>query len=359
MQDFMISFIIYVENPIINSNCVMMMKMKTYIVAAVIGACFCACESSDNHSDYLINSINSISPIGSTSSVPDLPKIRSGVDDDTYQRLAAFFKAELHHPYYRDGGEVFPGFFGEMEYDAQPCYLINSMEEFQTAYKGNEQLPEVDFERYSVLVGRTYRIDGSESLGIYNLVDEDDHYRMYLGILRNINPDYGYTCDIGDLFYWDLYPKRESKPINIERRVVEAVVDYAKGPDMLKYQWTLMGYFDEDGTSHQVGGPWGDERLNIRFENDGRVKGKSGNNSFDGNYQAAASKAFLLSDDVGYSGSISLTDISSTMINENDPDALYFASHIGEIEFFNVDCYYLRLYNSKGESFSFRESTLK
>ena len=324
-----------------------MMKMKTYMMAAVIGACLCACESSNNHSD---------DPIGS---VPDLPTKRSNVDEDTYLRLSAFFQTELHHPYYRDGGEVFPGFFGEMEYDAQPCYLINSMEEFQTAYKGNEQLPEVDFERYSVLVGRTYRIDGSESLGIYNLVDEDDHYRMYLGILRNINPDYGYTCDIGDLFYWDLYPKRESKPINIERRVVEAVVDYAKGPDMLKYQWTLMGYIDEDGTSHQVGGPWGDERLNIRFENDGRVKGKSGNNSFDGNYQAAASKAFLLSDDVGYSGSISLTDVSSTMINENDPDALYFANHIGDIEFFNVDCYYLRLYNSKGELFYFRESTLK
>ena len=330
-----------------------MMKMKTYMVAAVIGACFCACESSDNHSDYLINSINSIS------SVPDLPMIRTNVDNDTYQRLAAFFQAELHHPYYRDGGEAFPGFFGELEYDAQPCYLINSMEEFQTAYKGNEQLPEVDFERYSVLVGRTYRIDGSESLGIYNLVDEDDHYRMYLGILRNINPDYGYTCDIGDLFYWDLYPKRESKPINIERRVVEAVVDYAKGSDMLKYQWTLTGYIDEDGTSHQVGGPWGDERLNIRFENDGRVKGKSGKNSFDGNYQAAASKAFLLSDDVGYSGSISLTDVCSTMIYENDPDALYFTNHIGEIEFFNVDCYCLRLYNSKGVIFSFRDSMLK
>ena len=319
-------------------------------MAAVIGACFCACESSDNHSDYLINSI---------SSVPDLPMVRTDVDNDTYQRLAAFFQAELHHPYYRDGGEVYPGFFGELEYDAQPCYLINSMEEFQAAYKGNEQLPEVDFERYSVLVGRTYRIDGSESLGIYNLVDEDDHYRMYLGILRNVNPDYGYTCDIGDLFYWELYPKRESKPINIERRVVEAVVDYAKGPDMLKYQWTLTGYIDKDGTSHQVGGPWGDERFNIRFENDGRVKGKSGNNSFDGNYQVAASKAFLRSDDVGYSGCISLTDISSTLINEDDPDALYFASHIGEMEYFNVDFYYLRLYNSKGEIFSFRDSMLK
>lgn len=325
-----------------------MMKMKAYMMVAVIGTCLCACESSDNYNDYLINS------------VADLPKIRSDVDHDTYQRLAAFFQAELHSPFYRDGGQAFPGFFGELEYDAQPCYLINSMEEFQAAYKGNEQLPEVDFERHSVLVGRTYRIDGSESLGIYNLVDEGDHYRMHLGILHNINPDYYYTCDIGDLFYWELYPKRESKPINIERRVVEAVVDYAKGPDMLKYQWTLTGYIDEDGTSHQVGGPWGDERLNIRFENDGRVKGNSGNNSFDGNYQAAAKNAFLFSGDgIGYSGSISLTDVSSTMINENDPNALYFTSHIGEIEFFNVDCYYLRLYNSKGELFYFRESTLQ
>ena len=205
-----------------------MMKMKTYMMAAVIGACLCACESSNNHSD---------DPIGS---VPDLPTKRSNVDEDTYLRLSAFFQKELHHPYYRDGGEVYPGFFGELEYDAQPCYLINSMEEFQTAYKGNEQLPEVDFERYSVLVGRTYRIDGSESLGIYNLVDEDDHYRMHLAILRNVNPDYFYTADIGDLFYWELYPKRESKPINIDRRVVEQVIDYQKGPDLLKLQWTLM-----------------------------------------------------------------------------------------------------------------------
>ena len=74
-----------------------MMKMKTYLAAVLIGACLCACESSDNHGDYPI------------SSVPDLPKKRSGVDDDTYQRLTAFFQAELHHPYYRDGGSAFHG----------------------------------------------------------------------------------------------------------------------------------------------------------------------------------------------------------------------------------------------------------
>jgi hypothetical protein len=324
------------------------MKMKIYLMATVIGACFCACESSNNHSDYLVGS------------VPDLPTRRSNVDEDTYLRLSAFFQAELHHPYYKDGGEAYPGFFGELKYDAQPCYLINSMEEFLAAYKGNEQLPEVDFERYSILVGRTYRIDGSESLGIYNLIDEDDHYRMHLAILRNVNPDYLYTADIGDLFYWELYPKREPKPINIERRVVERVIDYHKGPDLLKIQWTLTGYVDENGEAHQVGGPWGDARLYICFENDGMVRGSAGNNSFSGNYHANATSAFLFSGDgVGFSGNLFLSDVGGTSVIEDDPDAFYFISHIGEMEYFNVDFYDLRLYNSNGVILCFRDAMLK
>lgn len=150
---------------------------------------------------------------------------RGDVDKNMYQSLSAFFEAELHHPYYKGNGEEFPGFFGELEWDAQPCYLINSMEELRAAYKGKEQLPEVDFEHYTVLVGRTYRSDGAESLGEFNLIDEDDHYRMHLDIFRNINPNYFYTCDIGDLFYWDIFPKCESKPIIIERCVVEKIID--------------------------------------------------------------------------------------------------------------------------------------
>ena len=149
-----------------------------------------------------------------------------GVDDDTYQRLSIFFQSELHDPFYNDFGVASSTFFGELEWDAQPCYLINSMEEFRAVYQGNKQLPEVDFTRYSVLVGRTYRIDGSESLRSFSLVDEGDHYLMAIVILRNINPNYGYTCDIGDLFYWNIYPKLETKPITIERSTIEKVVEY-------------------------------------------------------------------------------------------------------------------------------------
>ena len=308
------------------------------------------CDSSDNH-------VMDDAPIDIDN---HLLTMRTDVDTKTYQWLSAFFQAELHHPYWNGSGQEFPGFFGQLEWDAQPCYLINSMEEFRVAYKGKELLPEVDFDKYSVLVGRTYRIDGSESLGIYNLVDEGDHYRMHLGILRNINPNYGFTADIGDLFYWDVYPKCDSKPITIERRVVEKVIDREQGILALQYQWNLTSYIDKDGINHQVGQGWGDERLNICFGKEGKVKGIANNNSYTATYQAYISNVSLASgDDLAYSGKLSLADGFMTEVNEKDPDALYFGSHIWDIAYFDVNSYYLRLITSKGEIFYFRESTLK
>lgn len=327
------------------------------VLPIVVAACMLnACDSSDNHADNYVKPIT----IGLNGELS--LKVRKNIDSETNQRLSQFFAKELHHPYYKDEGKVDPGFFGELEWDAQPCYLINSKEEFSAAYKGNEQLPEVDFERYSVLVGRTYRVDGSESLSDENvyLVDENDHYRMALSILRNVNPNYFYTCDIGDLYYWDVYPKRESKPISVERRAVEKVVDLERGAEMLEYQWTLEGYIDENGEYYQVGEGWGDERFTVSFQSDGIVKGRSGNNSYSASYQAQATGAHLSSGDgLAYTGKLSLSTFYSTMINDNDPFAQYFRSHLYDMEYFDVNSYYLRLANSKGMMLYFRESSLK
>lgn len=284
------------------------------------------------------------------------------VTTDTYQRLADFFDAELHHPYYMDGGQAFLGFFGELEWDAQPCYLINSMEEFQAVYKGTKQLPEVDFDKYSVLVGRNYGINGSESLGDshFYLNDEGDHYRVSLSILHNTNPNYFYASAIIDLFYWDVYPKKESKPITLERRVVEKVIDYDNGDDMLKHKWTLSGYIDEDDNYHQVGEGWGDERFTVSFKDEGILNSRVGRNSFKATYQTHVKGAHLTSgDDLAYTGTISLSNASMTEVGESDPVAIYFAKHIGTIAYFDVNSFYLRLVTSNGVTFSFRESTLK
>lgn len=188
-----------------------LMTLVIVLFAALMGMTLISCEN-DEKTDV-------------DDSIIHVLKMRTDVDATTYQQLTAFFQEELHSIYWDGNNNEFPGFFGKLEWDEQPCYLINSMDEFQAAYKGNKALPEIDFSKYSVLVGRTYRIDGSESLSKFTLVDEGDHYRMALSILHNINPNYAYTCDIGDLFYWDVYSKQESKPIIVERNVEKKVVN--------------------------------------------------------------------------------------------------------------------------------------
>ena len=322
-----------------------------------------ACDSSDNHSENLIRMPDGSVTVSDGSDISTITlRMRSDVDADTYQRLADFFNAELHRPYYMDGGQEISGFFGELEWDAQPCYLINSMEEFQAVYKGTKQLPKVNFDKYSVLVGRIYGIDGSESLGDsnYYLNDEGDHYCMSLSILHNINPNYCCASAIIDLFYWDVYPKQESKPISVERRVVEKVIDYDNGADMLKYKWILSGYIDEDGNYHQVGEGWGDERFTVSFKDGGILDSREGINSYKATYQPHVKGAHLTSGDgLAYTGTILLSDASMTEVYESDPVAIYFGKHIGTIAYFDVNSYYLRLVTSNGVSFSFRESTLK
>jgi hypothetical protein len=142
--------------------------------------------------------------------------------------------------------------------------------------------------------------------------------------------------------------------------VVEKVIDYDNGDDMLKHKWTLSGYIDEDDNYHQVGEGWGDDRFTISFKDEGILNSRVGRNSFKATYQTHVKGAHLTSgDDLAYTGTISLSDASMTEVGESDPVAIYFAKHIGTIAYFDVNSFYLRLVTSNGVTFSFRESTLK
>ena len=63
-------------------------------------------------------------------------RLKVDVDYETQNQLSNFFLEELYHNYSDNSGQDYPGFFGKLEWDAQPCYLINSHEEFLSAYKG-------------------------------------------------------------------------------------------------------------------------------------------------------------------------------------------------------------------------------
>ena len=327
------------------------MRKSMRTIGILLSALFLltACDSSDNHEMVIDDDVVYTSPK------------KVDVDYETQNQLSNFFLEELYHNYSDNSGQDYPGFFGKLEWDAQPCYLINSNEEFLSAYKGTKQLPEVDFERYSILVGRSYCADGSESIDKYNLIDEGDHYRMYIGILRNVNPNYTYPHVIRDLFYWDVYPKRESKPITIERRVVDKVVDFEHGADALQHHlWTLTNYISEDNKHHQAGNRYGDDRLTISFEKDGKVKVHTRNGSLEGSYQANATKANLTSGDgLQYFGNLLMYNIIKDTAKEKESSAIYYCNRIGSMDSFRVDSYYLVLSNSEGVTFYFRDASLK
>ncbi len=131
--------------------------------------------------------------------------------------LAAFFNEELHNPYWDDKGNEHKTFFEKGEYNDEKCLMINSQKEFQNAYMGTKKLPDVDFGKYTLLIGKTWGNDSSYRLDNIVLTDKDGHYHLEAQLLHYV--DRASTAAILKIFYWRLYPKLKSKSIVISRTV--------------------------------------------------------------------------------------------------------------------------------------------
>ena len=109
--------------------------------------------------------------------------------------LSVFFTKELHSPYYyetEDGRHLKDmTFFDEGNKDS--CLIINSIEDFQTVYKGSSPLPEVDFSNNSIFLCRTSVPEGGIS-----------------------------TCMVIPVFYWKLMSKMENKEVVIDKSVTDS-----------------------------------------------------------------------------------------------------------------------------------------
>ena len=139
-------------------------------------------------------------------------------DDDKLDPLELFFNEELHSPYWDDYGNVHKSFFEQGSWDDESCLMINTREDFQNAYMGTKELPEVDFDKYTLVIGRTWGNDGSYKLVDVMLIDNDDDYLLesYL-----VNHNGMATLAIVRIYYWRLYPKLPQKDIVIKRIVVD------------------------------------------------------------------------------------------------------------------------------------------
>ncbi len=189
------------------------MKQLFRMTACCMGIMIvCSCSSEDD-------------AIGSVSRDIDAVRggeIHEGLDKpeaDSSDALAMFFLDELHAPYWDSNGNEIKTFFKNGKWDDESCMIINSRQEFQDAYMGTKELPDVDFSNYTLIIGRTWGNDGSYRLDDIILRENADYYELETKLLHNVD---GFaTMAIVDIFFWRLYPKLVKKNIIPKRTVVD------------------------------------------------------------------------------------------------------------------------------------------
>lgn len=166
------------------------------------------------------------------SEVNDVNNVRGGVIYEGYTQqeidksdpLAVFFGNELHGPRWGAYGNELKTFFEQGGWNDETCLAINSRQEFQTAYMGTKELPDVDFDQYTLVIGRTWGNDGSYTLNKIVLRDNGQAYELETQLLHHHYSNMAVTCAIISICYWRLYPKLAQKAI-IPKRTVKDVFE--------------------------------------------------------------------------------------------------------------------------------------
>lgn len=121
-------------------------------------------------------------------------------------KVSEFFKAEL--PEYNRS----ESFFNNSNENI--CFVINSKKELQDVYFGNRELPEIDFQKYTLIIGQEILSSSYHPILRQELVSDDGKLILY--IYTKGNPEGMYYSMIQYLNYWGVYPKFESKEVTIK-----------------------------------------------------------------------------------------------------------------------------------------------
>ena len=123
--------------------------------------------------------------------------------------------------------------------DKDECYVINSLEELKSIYSGEREIPYIDFDKYTLVIGQKVMPDF-----YHPEYKQDLEFRNHRCDLNLYVPDYdpGFKS-IQHFYYWAFYPKFNTEGINN--------VCFIKEKNVLKHVEGLTGrvwknylYFD-------------------------------------------------------------------------------------------------------------------
>lgn len=100
--------------------------------------------------------------------------------------------------------------------DKDECHVINSLEELKRIYRGDKEIPKIDFERYTLVLGQMINPDAFYPVLRQELKFNDNkcHLTLYVPELNEVNLN-GVSYKTQYLYYWALYPKFNTAGITV------------------------------------------------------------------------------------------------------------------------------------------------
>ena len=126
------------------------------------------------------------------------------------QNVTDFFNTTLPND-----GEVSQYFFTSVSPQRDICSVVNSRAEFEAIYSGVEELPEIDFEKYSLVIGMVM-LSGGYRIEEFNLGKTTDALVVNLDIRRL---DGTFLTGFFPSYYWGLYEKLPKRDITMNKSV--------------------------------------------------------------------------------------------------------------------------------------------
>lgn len=171
------------------------MRKCVFIFSVLIAtACLCACSSDDD-------------------SIPQIYLTDGEIVD--------FFNSELQEmhsdDYYRTSKSFFYTIIDSVNYDGMAIqkdmvYIINSQQELADIYIGKKKLPEIDFDKYTLIIGQQIMPCRGFYVAKKELLADDS------GLILNLyakNDNEILPCASQNLYFWGLYPKQSQKTITV------------------------------------------------------------------------------------------------------------------------------------------------
>lgn len=126
------------------------------------------------------------------------------------ENVHSFFREKIHNAYNALGYQAKDGFLIK----ENTCCRIDSREEFASLYQGSDELPEIDFSKYTLLLGAKIFTDADTDLENYklSLFESTESYKLDICSrhLEGSWSSFGITLQI---LYYGLYPKLKNKDI--------------------------------------------------------------------------------------------------------------------------------------------------